>query len=245
MKKLSGAEVLPSDGDLTRLKYFRNGVLCINNKKEVVEYTYQSIIEQYIRNSGSIIICFFVYVILGCVVDYTWPLKLCMSCIFGLVWMEYTERKKRACNNIHMSSSKAKKPFVDNEEEMSKVNVANCIVDINCVKLRKKRWKYEITVNLVGTDYQWREWRSFDEIQYVHKQLLIDLELYEKVTTQTRSILKTPLDIEDCSKASNSETTKKKSLELLNAKLRHNQVGLFDCEVANDQTSLILNCCFL
>lgn len=222
------SNTFPKNGDLRGLRYFKDGVMCINNQNEIIEKDEnQNSLAQYLQHSWPLFLCAAIYFLLDFVLDYTQPAKVSMSCFLSLGLMyiggRNVERRKGK------RSSSKKKSFINNEEEMSKVDMANCAIEIRYVKLIKKQWKFKICINLVNTEHQWREWRSFDELVSVQSQLLKDFELCPNLTPQCRTLLKNRLDIEDFSRGRQSHHPsnhrKKKSLEEINAELRHQQVS--------------------
>ena len=223
------SSLFPKDGDLRGLNYFTNGVMCINNQNEVIDPDDNpNVCVHFLRHSWPLFLCAGIYFSLDFVLNYSQPVKVSMSCFMGLVLMHFGE--KNGGRRKGKRSRTKKKHFISDEEEMSKINMTNCAIEIRYVKLIKKQWKFKICVNLVNTEYQWREWRSLDELVSVQSQLLKDFEFCPNLTSQWSTLLKTPLNIEDSSisrrqSQHRSNQSKKKSLEELNAELRHQQVS--------------------
>ena len=233
-------DIFPSDGDLRGLLHFKKGVMCINNRNEIIVNNDKSITLLHLLKFWPLFLCVAIYLLLDVVVadEYSRAAKVSMACFLGLLLMHFGSIKIVGDKSKHSSSTKTK-TFVNNEEEMSKVDVAKCAVEIRFVKLIKKKWKFKISISLANTDYHWREWRSFDELISVQSQLLKDFECCPSLTPQCRTLLKTPLDTEDSSDTRSHSSSSKKgekiSMEELNAKLRHKQVSilcnwyLFEC----------------
>jgi hypothetical protein len=198
----------------------------MNNKNEIIGNDYQNTIVQYLQNSWPLFLCGAIYFLLDFMLDYTQPAKVSLSCFLGLVLMHFGDGKKVSEQGKHASTKM--KSFVNDEEKMSKVDVAKCAVEIRYVKLIKKKWKFKICISHVNTEHQWREWHSFDELVSVQSQLLKDFEYCPDLTPQCRTLLKTPLDVEDSSSRQSHfspNKNKKKSMEELNVELRHQQVS--------------------
>lgn len=220
--------LFPRDGDLRGMQHFlKNTVLCVNNKDEIIVSRNEGICAHFIRQSWPLFFCLAIFYILDWLLDSSQPAKVCMSCVSGLILVHFANNPK--LNKIKHKRVKLKS-FVNSEEDMSKVNVNRCSVEIRYVKMIKKKWKFKVCVSLVDTEHQWREWRSFDELVLVQSQLLKDVGHNPDLTPQCRSLLKTPLVTEDQGlrgpSISEQEKEKtRKSSEEVNAELRHKQVS--------------------
>ena len=220
------SSVIPADGDLRKLLYFENGVMCINNKSEVIrDSNHNSIVFQCISSSWPLLFCIVSFFLLDWVMcdAYSHLTKVCMSCCLGLAAIEVASNMRMRSNQCDKPITK-KKSFVNDEEKMSEVDVADCLVEIRYVKLIKKKWKFKICISIEKLNQQWHEWRSFEEVLSLQCQLLryFDNGSHPDLTPNCKNALKCPFDVED---DSHWVVGEKKSMEELNAELRNKQVS--------------------